>query len=44
MTLFKKYEFTLPIMRKYSFKNNKIYGGPIEETFGPDDGFALSSD
>ena len=28
-------------MRKYSFNNNKIYGCPIEEIFGSDDGFAL---
>ena len=28
-------------MRNYSFNNNKIYGGPIEEIFGSDDGFAL---
>ena len=28
-------------MRKYSFNNNKIYGGPIEEIFGSDDGFTL---
>ena len=28
-------------MRNYSFNNNKIYGGPIEQIFGSDDGFAL---
>ena len=28
-------------MRKYSFNNNKIYGGPTDEIFGYDDGFAL---
>ena len=28
-------------MRKYSFNNNKLYGGPIGEIFGSDDGFAL---
>ena len=28
-------------MQKYSFNNNKIYGGPIEEIFGSDGGFAL---
>ena len=28
-------------MRKYSFNNNKIYGGPIVEIFGSDDGFTL---
>ena len=30
VTLLKKmkYEFIMPIMRKYSFNNNKIYGGP----------------
>ena len=36
-----KYEFILLIMRKYSFNNNKIYGGPIVEIFRSDDGFAL---
>ena len=36
-----KYEFIMPIMRKYSFNNNKIYGGPTDEIFGSDDGFAL---
>ena len=28
-------------MQKYSFNNNKIYGGPIEQIFGSDGGFAL---
>ena len=28
-------------MQKYSFNNNKIYGGPTDEIFGSDDGFAL---
>ena len=28
-------------MRKYIFNNNKIYGGPTDEIFGSDDGFAL---
>ena len=36
-----KYEFVMPIMRKYIFNNNKIYGGPTDEIFGSDDGFAL---
>ena len=37
-----KYEFRIiPTMRKYSFNNNKIYGGPTDEIFGSDDGFAL---
>ena len=36
-----KYEFILPIMRNYGFNNNKIYGDPIDEIFGSDDGFAL---
>ena len=28
-------------MRNYGFNNNKICGGPMEEIFGSDDGFAL---
>ena len=37
-----KYEFRIiPTMRKYSFNNNKIYGGPTDVIFGSDDGFAL---
>ena len=38
-----KYEFIMPIMRKYSFNNNKRYVGPTptDEIFGSDDGFAL---
>ena len=39
-----KYEFRIipsPSMRKYSFNNNKIYGGPTDEIFGFDGGFAL---
>ena len=36
-----KYEFIMPIMRKYIFNNNKIYGGPTDEIFGSDDSFAL---